>query len=411
MQRRIFGERVLALADRAPDARLVGLSIAGYLRAHDPDAEVGPRSELDAVRMATRLALVLDAVGVRPDVARVASFVDAVEYLGPRAPEDLYWAGRLTLCSSPDDISRYDNVFGAAWPGGEALVVPPALEEQREEVSLAFDTADDDDDDADERAEEEVAAIRYSRVEVLRRRDFATLDDAELERVRHELRNLRIIGSLRRSRRRVPATRGDLDLRRTLRAAMRRHGEVIELRRHTTTTKARRIVLLCDVSGSMEPYARAFLAFMHRATRSSMRTEAFCVGTRLTRVTKELRAGDTAGAIAAATRNVRDWSGGTRLGETLREFVSTWGRRGFARGADVVIVSDGWDRGDPRVLAAQLDALTRLANRVFWANPLKQLPGYEPLACGMAAALPYLDEFLEGHSVESLEELAAALRQ
>jgi uncharacterized protein with von Willebrand factor type A (vWA) domain len=169
------------------------------------------------------------------------------------------------------------------------------------------------------------------------------------------------------------------------------------------------VVLLCDVSGSMEPYARAFVRFVHAAVVSRTRVEAFALGTRLTRVTRELSSRDPDAAVHAAAGRVVDWAGGTRLGEGLRAFNDEWGVRGMARGAVVVILSDGWDRGDPAVLDEQMTRLHRVAHKVVWVNPLKASPGYQPLARGMAAALPHVDEFVEGHSLASLEQLAEVL--
>jgi hypothetical protein len=173
----------------------------------------------------------------------------------------------------------------------------------------------------------------------------------------------------------------------------------------------RRIVLLLDVSGSMEPYARAFVRFLHAAVVGRTKVEAFALGTRLTRITKELSSRDPDAAVRAAARRVTDWAGGTRLGEGLRTFNDTWGIRGMARGAVVVVLSDGWDRGAPEVLAEQMARLARVAHKVVWVNPLKATPGYAPLAQGMAAALPYVDAFVEGHSLAALEELAEVISE
>jgi uncharacterized protein with von Willebrand factor type A (vWA) domain len=170
--------------------------------------------------------------------------------------------------------------------------------------------------------------------------------------------------------------------------------------------RPRRLILLCDVSGSMDAYSRALLRFLHAAVVSRGRVEAFALGTRLTRLTRDLSSHDPDAAISAAARHVVDWSGGTRLGEGLRRFNDEWGVRGMARGAIVVIMSDGWDRGDPELLAEQMERLHRVAHRIVWVNPLKASPGFAPLARGMAAALPYVDEFVEGHSLASLETLA-----
>ncbi len=173
-----------------------------------------------------------------------------------------------------------------------------------------------------------------------------------------------------------------------------------------TSTEARRVVLLLDVSGSMEPYARAFVRFLHAAVVSRGRVEAFAMGTRLTRITRELNSRDPDAAIGAAAHRVVDWAGGTRLGDGLRAFNERWGVGGMARGAVVVILSDGWDRGDPALLEEQMARLSRVAYKIVWVNPLKASPGYAPLAQGMAAALPYVDAFVEGHSLAALETLA-----
>ena len=190
---------------------------------------------------------------------------------------------------------------------------------------------------------------------------------------------------------------------------MRTGGEPVHHRFRRKGSRPRRVVLLCDISGSMASYSRALLRLMHAGVVSGAPLEAFVVGTRLTRVTRELAARDPDRALGEASGAVRDWSGGTRLGDVMKEFVDEWGQRGMARGAVVVILSDGWDRGDVGVLAEQMLRLSRLAHKVVWVNPLKAAPGYKPLARGMAAALPHVDEFLSGHNFESLEELARTI--
>jgi len=199
------------------------------------------------------------------------------------------------------------------------------------------------------------------------------------------------------------------DLRRTVRAALRTEGEPIRRHFRTPATRFRRVVLLLDVSGSMEPYARALLRFVQAAVAGRRRIEAFALGTRLTRITRELGTRDPDEALRKAAERVVDWSGGTRLGDGLRRFNEEWGVRGMARGAVVVILSDGWDRGDPVELAEAMQRLARVAHRVVWVNPLKVTPGYAPLARGMAAALPYVDRFVEGHSLAAMEQLADVL--
>ncbi len=194
-----------------------------------------------------------------------------------------------------------------------------------------------------------------------------------------------------------------------MRRSLRSGGESTPRAFRAPATRPRRIVLLCDVSGSMEPYARAMLRFLHVAVAGRGRVEAFALGTRLTRLTRELSSRDPDAALAAAADRVADWSGGTRLGEGLRTFNDRWGVRGMAHGAIVVILSDGWDRGDPEVLGAEMARLARVAHRIVWVNPLKATPEYAPLARGMAAALPYVDDFVEGHSLGALEELVAVI--
>ncbi|MEO8163015.1 MAG: VWA domain-containing protein, partial [Ilumatobacteraceae bacterium] len=249
--------------------------------------------------------------------------------------------------------------------------------------------------------------LRFSAAETLREKDFAEYSEVELRESQRLMHRLRLAGQPRRSMRFHSSRRrsSQHDLRRTVRASLANEGEPILRYWREPGKRLRRLVVLLDVSGSMEPYARALLRFMHSAVVGRQRVEAFAFGTRLTRITKELSNHDPDKALALASAQVPDWSGGTRLGESLRRFNDTWGVRGMARGAIVVVLSDGWDRGDPEILAEQMQRLKRVAYRVVWVNPLKVTPGYAPLARGMAAALPFVDHFVEGHSLASLEHL------
>jgi uncharacterized protein with von Willebrand factor type A (vWA) domain len=224
---------------------------------------------------------------------------------------------------------------------------------------------------------------------------------------------LRLVGAPRASLRFGPTRRRTSrpDIRRTVRSAIRAGGEPIERHFSAPTPRLRRLVLLLDVSGSMEPYARGLLRFVHAAVAGRQKVEAFALGTRLTRLTRELTSRDPDVALHAAGQRVADWSGGTRLGAGLREFNDQWGVRGLARNSIVVILSDGWDRGDPDELGAQMERLQRVTHRLIWVNPLKVTPGYAPLARGMAAALPYVDRFVEGHSVAAMEELTRVISE
>ena len=246
---------------------------------------------------------------------------------------------------------------------------------------------------------------------MLRTRDFAAYSPEEFAEAQRLMADLRLAGALRRSRRRRRRPRrGRPDVRRTVRRALRSGGEPVRRSFVGPSTRPRRVVLLCDVSGSMEPYARALVRFLHAAVVGRTQVEAFALGTRLTRITRELSSRDPDVAIAAAARRVVDWSGGTRIGDGLREFNDRWGVRGMARGAVVVILSDGWDRGDPDgARPSRWPGSSRVAHRVVWVNPLKATPEYAPLARGMAAALPHVDEFVEGHSLAALEDLVAVI--
>ncbi len=358
-------------------------------------------------RIAVAFAHVLRGAGLEVPVGSVVSFAQALGAVGVRAQRPVYWAGRATLLTRPEDLSIYDRAFAAFWLGDGGTPPPPS-----EVVPLTLVIDDDQEDapgppDAATEPPGATLAVRYSPTEVLRHKDFADCSPAELAEARRLMSDIRLRAALRRSRRLEPArrARGRPDLRRTVRGALRAGGEPVRRAHLEPGRRPRRVVLLCDVSGSMEPYARVLLRFLHTAVAGGTRVEAFAVGTRLTRLTRQLSGRDPDAALREAATAVVDWSGGTRLGAGLQAFNDRWGVRGLARGAVVVVLSDGWDRGDPEVLAAQMARLHRVAHRVVWVNPLKASPGYAPLARGMAAALPYVDDFVEGHSVASLENL------
>ena len=325
----------------------------------------------------------------------------------------LYWAGRATLVRRPEDIGPYDRAFAAFFAGADdALVRRLSVP-----VQLHVDAPDDpgaddprDDGDEDESPAGEVRALRWSATELLRHKDLSQCTADELAEAHRLMADLRVHAALRRSRRRRRTSRhrGHPDLRRTVARSLRTGGEVVRPAASERGERPRRLVLLLDVSGSMEPYARALARFAHVAVAARKRgqVEVFALGTRVTRISHELATHDPDAALRRAADAVADWAGGTRLGEGLRTFNDRWGVRGLARGAVVVVLSDGWDRGDPTLLGSELARLRRVAYRVVWVNPLKASPGFAPLAQGMAAALPHVDEFVEGHSVASLEALA-----
>jgi uncharacterized protein with von Willebrand factor type A (vWA) domain len=368
---------------------------------------------VDEDRAAVAFARVLRGVGVDVPVGATMEFARALGYVGIDRRDRVYWAGRATFVKRPEDIDTYDRAFNGFWLG----IAPAAAERpvSVEHVILALDVplAEGEQEQEPEEIDAPVLSVRWSPAEVLRHVDFAAYTSAEFAEARKLMADLRLAGALRPSRRRRPTNRrrGEPDVRRTVRRALQTGGEPITRRFVAPAPQRRRIVLLCDVSGSMEPYARAFVRFLHAAVVGGTRVEAFALGTRLTRLTRELSSRDPDAALRAAAERVTDWAGGTRLGEGLRIFNDTWGIRGMARGATVVVLSDGWDRGEPEVLAEQMARLHRVAYKVVWVNPLKATPGYAPLAQGMAAALPFVDAFVEGHTLAALEELAEVISQ
>ncbi|WP_327085860.1 VWA domain-containing protein [Nonomuraea sp. NBC_01738] len=352
----------------------------------------------DLAAIMTGFARTLRAAGVAADHARTQSLLLALEHLDVTSRAEVYWAGRLTLCATPDDLPRYNRCFTAYFAGLTASAgrtVPPVVSRPA--------LAEGDGESGGEGPERRVGAA--SRAEILRHRDVAKLTAAERAEVHRMLALLYGRRAQRRSRRHRPAHRGILDQRRTIREALRK-GEVARLRRKAHATRPRRVVLFVDVSGSMAPYAETLLRFAHALVRSEPRaTRAFSIGTRLTPITTELRHRDPGTALDEASRVIPDWSGGTRLGEEMRAFL----RNHHARGAIAVIASDGWERGDPALLGTQMARLARQAHRVIWVNPHKGYEDYQPLTGGMRAALPYIDDLVAGHSLAAYEALTRRL--
>ena len=364
-----------------------------------------------SAEIAVPFCRILRGAGLDVPISKVTTFVEALGRVGLEEKLPVYWAARCTLLSNPGEVDAFNRAFEVFWER-KALsrleIAVPSVS-----VSLATDAGEDDSEingDNDGNAGP-IIQLRYSPVETLREKDFAECTAAELNELRKLMGSLRLGSTTRASRRRVRSKHQTQipDMRRTIRRAVSLGGEPIERKFLRRDRRPRRLILLVDVSGSMEPYARALIRFAHATVAGRTRVEAFAIGTRLTRVTRELSSLDPDAALDAASDAVSDWSGGTRLGSTIRDFNDQWGIRGMARGAIVVILSDGWDRGDPQILSEQMERLHRVSFRQIWVNPLKHTPGYAPLAKGMAAALPHTDQFIEGHSFESLERLAEAV--
>ncbi len=353
---------------------------------------------------------------------RILTFCRAVAALGVAGRDDLYWAGRASLVASRDDIDVYDLAFDEWYrsmaPDPEDLTLhldlpfSGDLEELTGggEVGRMAPSMVPGDGEEPGPGGEVTLRVVASATEILRSKSFADLTDEERARVARMIRRLTLAVPIRRTRRTHPSAKGQaFDIRRTLRRSLRTQGEPFERAWRDRRSRTRPLVLILDVSGSMAPYSRALLQFGYAAMAAGRRVEVFCFGTRLTRVTRTLRTKDPDRALHEIGRLVGDWEGGTRIGESLKTLLDGWSQRAALRGAVVVLCSDGLERGDPDLLRSQMVRLRRLVFRLVWANPLKGSPRYQPLARGMAAALPSVDVFLSGHNLESLEELGEAL--
>jgi uncharacterized protein with von Willebrand factor type A (vWA) domain len=346
-------------------------------------------------------ARALRAAGVNVTADRERTYLEAVAAAGLEDPAAVYHAGRGTLCGSPADLERHDLVF-AEWFGGTRAGTK-AREPLRRQMSQADLTGEDASGQGGD--DTEVVKAAASSTEVLRHRDVAELSRAEREELLRLFGSLRPRAPRRRAHRHERARRGQVDARATLRATLRRMGEPGEVAWRRRTTRPRRVVLLIDVSGSMSAYADALVRLAHTYGVSDVPTEVFTLGTRLTHITRPLLQRDPDRAIVAAGAAVPDWSGGTRLAEGLKVFLDRWGRRGMARGAVVVIFSDGWERDQPEALGEQVRRLAQVAHRVVWANPHRGRTGYEPVQGGIMAVLPHVDDFVAGHSMAAFEQL------
>lgn len=383
--------------------------------------------------IAAGLGYRLHEAGVPVTPERSGRFAQSVALAQPTDLPQLYWLGRVTLLASREQVDAYDRVFKEVFRGifdlGE--LGPAQDQDQARPDSLA--PGSDDPGSAeqppagegtdtppqtnqtpgDSSQQEDVPASALAAVsasERLNDREFSTLTAAELEIIRRIVERLPVDPPLRRARRARRDQAGrQLDVRSTLRRSHRTGGDPVRLAHRSRSHKPRRVVLIADVSGSMEPYARVYLHLMRGAV-VALHAEAFVFATRLTRLTKALQASDVDSAYRRVASEARDWSGGTRIGQSLKEFLDLHGRRGLARGAVIVIVSDGWEIGETAVVGESMERLARMARHVIWVNPRKAAQDYRPLVGGMAAALPHVDTFVSGHSVQALEDVLTAIR-
>jgi uncharacterized protein len=353
----------------------------------------------------------LRAAGLPVGTGQVVSFCQGLSRLDPTDLRDIYWSGRACLVSHRDDLVAYDNAFGRYFLGDAA----PRLVAQRDDAP-AVDSSDARLDapapvaGGERRPRAEDVGQAASDAELLRAKDFAECDPDELAAIGRLMTGLVVGAPTRKTRRTERARKGARpDLRRALRTHVRHGGAVVQMPRRRARVRPRPLVLLLDVSGSMSSYSRALLQFAYAVARGPGRVEVFCFGTRLTRVSGALARRDPDEALRRAAETVVDWQGGTRIGESIREYLRTWAWRGGFRGGVVVVCSDGLERGDPEVLAAAMARLARLASRVVWVNPLKTDAAYEPATRGMRAALPHIDLLVSGHNLASLTSLGAVL--
>lgn len=352
---------------------------------------------------------VLREAGLEIGPGRVIDALRALDSVDLARQEDVYFALRQTFVSRHDELDLFDRAYGAWFL--RAPVLPPARQRAAAEVTRVGESSADRlrAGDPDETPGDPLE-LGASGHELLRDKDFAELSGDELRRVRQLISRIARTRPQRASRRRTADARGErLDVRRLIRHSLRTGGDPLERPFRARKEVPRKLVVLCDVSGSMDSYARALLLFLHAVVGAGRGVEAFAFGTRLSRLTPDLATRDPDAALERCTEAVVDWGSGTRIGASLREFNEVYGRRALSRGAIVLIVSDGWEREDPELVGREMAKLARAAYAVVWVNPLKGNPEYQPLAGGMRAALPYVDRFLPGHNLRSLEELAAVL--
>jgi uncharacterized protein with von Willebrand factor type A (vWA) domain len=353
---------------------------------------------------------VLREVGLEVGAGRLIDALRGLDHVDVTRQDDVYWALRTTIVARREELEPFDRAFRAWFLRSPLQPLPrppdprppsPRAQRIRRDAPLGRESAP---------SEGEPESVGWSAHEVIRRKDFAAMTPEELAAARVLISAMVAGRPRRRSRRLRPHPRGRvLDLRRLARSSLATGGDPVAREFRRRTEAPRKLVVLCDVSGSMEAYTRALVLMLHALVRSGRGVEVFAFATRLTRLTGDLRARDPDQALARAAERVVDWASGTRIGASLKVFNDVWGRRALTRGAVVMVVSDGWERQDPALVGREMARLQRAAYAVIWVNPLKGSPDYQPLGGGMRAALPFVDRFVTGHNLASLEELAGLL--
>ena len=366
--------------------------------------------QLDLPALVGALSRRLHDAGLPVPPARAADVARALTLVRPVSRGTLYWTIRSVVVTEDTQVKVFDAVFAEVFGGGSDDEPEVELEDVTTVPDWQNDEAPGSTSGDDDESEQEIPLTIASADEVLRTKRFDALAPDELAELYRLMTALELATPLRRTRRYEKRRRGErIDLRRTLRGSLRTGGDPVRLRRRRRRVVPRRLVLLCDISGSMEPYARAYLQFLACAAGCGPNAEAFAFATRLTRLTRALRSRNPERAIQRAAAAAPDWSSGTRIGEALRAFNDRHGRRGMARGAVVVILSDGWERGDPALVGRELERLSRLAYRVVWVNPRMAADAFSVRAGGMVAALPHIDALVSGHSFAALREVTEAI--
>ena len=354
--------------------------------------------------------------GVPVDPGQMLDLLAGLEHIAIGDRHDVYLASRALLVRRREDLPVFDEAWEFFWASrrrnaGQGQVLPGApTEELRVPRRLQRRREEEPPDERPEAEREELELqLTWSRAEQLREKDFARFTADELDQARELIAAIGYRMAWRRVRRLRPGRGRRVDARRALRGAIRTGGEILALPRLEPKLKQRPLVVLCDISGSMDRYSRVLIQFAYAVSQGLRSVEAFVFGTRLTRITRLLEHRDIDEAVTAVGGGVLDWGGGTRIGEAIKAFNWEWGRRVLGRGAVVLLISDGWDRGDPELLGRETARLQRTSHRLLWLNPLLGMPGYQPLTRGMQAALPFVDDFLPVHNLQSLEQLGEKL--
>ncbi|MEA2191299.1 MAG: uncharacterized protein QOI73_1420 [Solirubrobacteraceae bacterium] len=399
----------------------------------DEDAYGVEDVELDLPAVVGAFSQRLHEAGMPVTPSQTQQYARSLSLTKPISRRRLYWTTRAVFVTGFIQVPTFDRVFREVFGSAakndfddSEVELEPAPPKDNEEApeSETDDEIDSEDsaggsdisqssgsgDDEDESEEIEVPILSASEEEELSEKHFSALQSHELAALYRLMVRLDLATPLRRTRRRKKGRHGEhMDMRRTLRNSLKTGGDPIKLARRRRRVHKRKLVLLCDISGSMEPYARAYLQFLHCARASGPDHEAFVFATRLTRLTKQLAGRNPQRAIRRATEAVEDWSSGTRIGDALKSFNDRYGRRGMARGSVIVILSDGWERGDPEMVSREMERLARLAYRIVWVNPRVSAPGFQPKAGGLVAALPFCNALVSGHNLNALDEVADAI--